>query len=391
MRCVIFFFQAEDGIRDLVRSRGLGDVYKRQVLIVYAYRRHRAGDDMTQETEEPKEPATPEVRAEIMAVTSSDLLFPGIPLIIGHMLYIGVACATFDILRTGESSEMGISVIGFIYIFAIPTIDLYLLRKVMVVSYLDYTSDLECEPRGRLATWFYPRGIWGPRRDVRRYFGLIGPYRGGYRYLAVAPLALALIAAIILYAMNDALTCRYTFAIASLLLMFFAATKAFISPRRARILSILTSICLLAVAGVAAVNFFTDLLLKNIPTATSDALNHMFLGIAIATAILRTIISIIIFVAEIIWSRRTNPNHDHVVTNGYVLDEKCRSDQYTDGSEGGSDGDVIPGEGEKLASSYSGRSGRHPGNSNQGQSYRSGGSGGKNVDDAPNDLSIIHI
>ena len=29
LRC--FFFQAEDGIRDLVRSRGLGDVYKRQL------------------------------------------------------------------------------------------------------------------------------------------------------------------------------------------------------------------------------------------------------------------------------------------------------------------------------------------------------------------------
>ena len=29
---VFFFFQAEDGIRDLVRSRGLGDVYKRQTL-----------------------------------------------------------------------------------------------------------------------------------------------------------------------------------------------------------------------------------------------------------------------------------------------------------------------------------------------------------------------
>ena len=28
--CDFFFFQAEDGIRDLVRSRGLGDVYKRQ-------------------------------------------------------------------------------------------------------------------------------------------------------------------------------------------------------------------------------------------------------------------------------------------------------------------------------------------------------------------------
>ena len=29
---LFFFFQAEDGIRDLVRSRGLGDVYKRQAL-----------------------------------------------------------------------------------------------------------------------------------------------------------------------------------------------------------------------------------------------------------------------------------------------------------------------------------------------------------------------
>ena len=27
----VFFFQAEDGIRDVERSRGLGDVYKRQV------------------------------------------------------------------------------------------------------------------------------------------------------------------------------------------------------------------------------------------------------------------------------------------------------------------------------------------------------------------------
>ena len=32
--CCVFFFQAEDGIRDLVRSRGLGDVYKRQVIIL---------------------------------------------------------------------------------------------------------------------------------------------------------------------------------------------------------------------------------------------------------------------------------------------------------------------------------------------------------------------
>ena len=31
-RCWVFFFQAEDGIRDAQESRGLGDVYKRQSL-----------------------------------------------------------------------------------------------------------------------------------------------------------------------------------------------------------------------------------------------------------------------------------------------------------------------------------------------------------------------
>ena len=38
-----FFFQAEDGIRDLVRSRGLGDVYKRQAFY-YPSALGRTGD-----------------------------------------------------------------------------------------------------------------------------------------------------------------------------------------------------------------------------------------------------------------------------------------------------------------------------------------------------------
>ena len=33
----MFFFQAEDGIRDLVRSRGLGDVYKRQKVMDHLF------------------------------------------------------------------------------------------------------------------------------------------------------------------------------------------------------------------------------------------------------------------------------------------------------------------------------------------------------------------
>ena len=39
--CSDFFFQAEDGIRDLVRSRGLGDVYKRQDDVLGVLKPHR--------------------------------------------------------------------------------------------------------------------------------------------------------------------------------------------------------------------------------------------------------------------------------------------------------------------------------------------------------------
>ena len=37
---IFFFFQAEDGIRYLVRSRGLGDVYKRQPEVGEERRKH---------------------------------------------------------------------------------------------------------------------------------------------------------------------------------------------------------------------------------------------------------------------------------------------------------------------------------------------------------------
>ena len=55
MCCTIFFFffQAEDGIRDLVRSRGLGDVYKRQLIFdveikdIATQEKHVAGGRLT--------------------------------------------------------------------------------------------------------------------------------------------------------------------------------------------------------------------------------------------------------------------------------------------------------------------------------------------------------
>ena len=42
-RSTTFFFQAEDGIRDVERSRGLGDVYKRQVIVPGEEKRKQGG------------------------------------------------------------------------------------------------------------------------------------------------------------------------------------------------------------------------------------------------------------------------------------------------------------------------------------------------------------
>ena len=55
--CVVFF-QAEDGIRDLVRSRGLGDVYKRQ---------GKAVTDLTQAQIE-RQVAVRDARATVLAL-----------------------------------------------------------------------------------------------------------------------------------------------------------------------------------------------------------------------------------------------------------------------------------------------------------------------------------
>ena len=67
---VIFFFQAEDGIRDLVRSRGLGDVYKRQLF-----------EEINKLTTEQRNPRSMEIDAKstaeiIKIINDEDKLVP---------------------------------------------------------------------------------------------------------------------------------------------------------------------------------------------------------------------------------------------------------------------------------------------------------------------------
>ena len=54
--CFCFFFQAEDGIRDAQESRGLGDVYKRQ-LPVHPLGKHFDADIAAADHAEQEDPA----------------------------------------------------------------------------------------------------------------------------------------------------------------------------------------------------------------------------------------------------------------------------------------------------------------------------------------------
>ena len=73
---MFFFFQAEDGIRDLVRSRGLGDVYKRQPLLgpqlMQAVKDYKAGKTI------PKRIVTNETIFPAEAVSYTHLTLPTI-------------------------------------------------------------------------------------------------------------------------------------------------------------------------------------------------------------------------------------------------------------------------------------------------------------------------
>ena len=62
----VFCFQAEDGIRDLVRSRGLGDVYKRQLQDVAVHLELDAG----QVVDDVREPGADQLRVAHGAVLS---------------------------------------------------------------------------------------------------------------------------------------------------------------------------------------------------------------------------------------------------------------------------------------------------------------------------------
>ena len=86
-----FFFQAEDGIRDFCLSRGLGDVYKRQVLL--------RGPPRRQQRRAPARQLHP--RARKMNDLVRDEIWVTVPVTRGPRVFV----------RTVELSELCLSLI----------------------------------------------------------------------------------------------------------------------------------------------------------------------------------------------------------------------------------------------------------------------------------------
>ena len=68
---------------------------------------------------------------------------------------------------------------------------------------------------------------------MKRYFGLIGPYRDGYRYCALLPHALALLAALTMHALAEVVPCDNLFIVDAVVLCLLGMVFALIRPTRA--------------------------------------------------------------------------------------------------------------------------------------------------------------
>ena len=159
----------------------------------------------------------PEYRHAEEQRVSGNLLFPGLPLLICHFMYVGVACGTFELLNATWEAETGACVAGLLYLVAIPVMDVILIYRVLDVVFLPYNMTLlGCEPRNCVTSWVYPRGLWGPTVEARRFVGFVTPYRGGFRYLILLTPFLACVAALLFHDVRVKERAKYQFDAVSL-------------------------------------------------------------------------------------------------------------------------------------------------------------------------------
>ena len=100
-----FFFQAEDGIRDLVRSRGLGDVYKRQLYLNGIYNSDTRSSTPTANSRVGIGTATPAYKLQVMGDVgvSTSLTVGGTVTLTGLPLGTGTTILYICLLYTSPS------------------------------------------------------------------------------------------------------------------------------------------------------------------------------------------------------------------------------------------------------------------------------------------------
>lgn len=145
-----------------------------------------------------------------------------------------------------------VSVFGLLFMVVTPTAELYLLSRNAHVAFVPYEA-FGWEPNN---AWLHPLGLWGPTSEVRRFFGLLGHFRGGYRLFGSAHYIIATLAALIFNGLVDSLACEIVFVVAAALILVWAAVCS-LRPFRTVLSSILTAssltcISILAVLEAAA-------------------------------------------------------------------------------------------------------------------------------------------
>ena len=222
---------------------------------------------------ERRQHLTKEQRLTILRDAATGALYPGLSLLVCRVVYIGIAYATFDVLRATRGAGETVSALGLVYLIMVPSVDVYLLRQHVVVAYISY-KNLGCLPARSCPTWLCPQGVWGPTADVRRYFGLIGPYRAGYRYAGLTPLCLSLLIAMMMSALTETISCDYLFVGAAIACLVAGVVAVMAHPSRSRVQSSLSGVCLISV-GILAVLQIISIRHSSVSTeAVKSALNY---------------------------------------------------------------------------------------------------------------------
>eukprot|EP00658_Telonema_sp_P-2_P028368 TRINITY_DN21749_c0_g1_i9.p1 TRINITY_DN21749_c0_g1~~TRINITY_DN21749_c0_g1_i9.p1 ORF type:complete len:384 (+),score=2.93 TRINITY_DN21749_c0_g1_i9:160-1311(+) len=191
--------------------------------------------------------------------------------------YIGVAMGTFDVLSSIQGATASVSIIGIVFMVAVPAADAYLLHSIIDANYSPYQLD----GTSVYLRWLFPKGKWEPKAEVRRLFGVIGPFRIGFRYGILTSVGLAVIIALVMYGLNSVTPCDYLFIVSAIVLCLFGVTFVAVRPTKSAAHSLLTAACLFGVGGLSALQIVAIRANTDSIESAKSSLNYIVVSLVI--------------------------------------------------------------------------------------------------------------